>query len=216
MNKNKYGDILRSATQSELRNIIYIQSHMRGFLIRKRFRVLKEDAVRKKYVNLYDKLSILNENYESPKKNNKGSIQNISILSKQNFYSKSQNQFYDKKVSEMYNSTESWMTRGRNEANFTIKMKKLFEFAQKNINILNNIGFHYSSKELNYQDNKNNTPLFYAVKAGNLNNCIYLINNGANPNAKCFDNNTPIHIAVQNKIKPVISNSIQITFKFSF
>lgn len=202
---------MRSATQSELKNIIYIQSRIRGFLMKKRFQLLKEDAFRKKYVNLYDKLSSLNENfYDSPKKN-KGVVQNISILSKQNFFSKSQSEFFDKKAHEIYNiSSESWMTKSKNEANFTIKMKTLFQFAQKNISILNNIGFHYSSKELNLQDNKNNTPLIYAVKKGNLDNCIYLINNGANPNAKCFDGNTPIHVAVQNKIKQVIF----IYFKF--
>ncbi len=143
------------------------------------------------------------EIYETPKKNT-NVLQSVSISSKQNFFSNSQSKYFEKKRNETCGvSAESWKGKTVNENNFTIKIKKLFEFSQKNINILNNIGFHYSSKEMNYQDNKKNSPLFYAVKMGNFDNCLYLINNGADPNLKCSEGNTPVHIAIQNQDKRV-------------
>ena len=78
----------------------------------------------------------------------------------------------------------------------THKQRKLLTAAKtNNLPFVKASGFTYFETDVNLKDDKNNTPLYYTAKAGNLEFCQYLTDLHARVNEPCENGNTPLHIA---------------------
>ena len=77
-----------------------------------------------------------------------------------------------------------------------IKQRKLLHATKKNsYDLVANSGFTFSESDVNIKDDKNNTPLYYAAKKGNLEFCQFLLDHNARVNEPCENDNTPLHVA---------------------
>jgi len=72
----------------------------------------------------------------------------------------------------------------------------LFDYCKnKNITEIYKLSSKLSNKDINCKDDLNNTPLYYAVFGGDKLLTSLLLNIKANPNIKCNNGNTALHIA---------------------
>ncbi|KRX08044.1 Ankyrin repeat-containing domain [Pseudocohnilembus persalinus] len=60
---------------------------------------------------------------------------------------------------------------------------------------MQNSRFEYNRDDVRQFDDKQCTPLHYAVKNQDIDFCEWLLKKGADPNQKTQNNNTPLHIA---------------------
>ncbi|KAM3141572.1 hypothetical protein pb186bvf_006177 [Paramecium bursaria] len=76
------------------------------------------------------------------------------------------------------------------------KSKKVFQAVHQNsVSIIQQSGFNFLPEDYNTKDDQQNTALYYSAKNNNYELCQYLLKNGANPNIKCSEGQTPTHLA---------------------
>ena len=86
------------------------------------------------------------------------------------------------------------------------KQSKLMTAAKSNnFNLVQASGFSYTESDVNIKDERKNTPLYYAAKAGNFTFCQYLTDLNAMVNEHCEQGNTPLHMAFKSDNEGVMS-----------
>ena len=86
-----------------------------------------------------------------------------------------------------------------------LKQSKLLLVARtNNFPALKAQGYTYFETDVNVKDEFNNTPLYYAAKAGNLEFCQFLTDIGARVNQSCESGNTPLHMAFKSDVDSVL------------
>jgi len=87
-----------------------------------------------------------------------------------------------------------------------LKHRKLMENAKiGTLTNLRSLGFSFSRGDVNFKDEYNNTALFYVAERGLFDFCDFLLRLGANPNERCSERNTAVHMAFKNGKMDVIS-----------
>ena len=91
-----------------------------------------------------------------------------------------------------------------------LKHRKLLENAKiGSLTGLKTLGFSFSKGDVNYKDEYNNNALYYAAERGLSDFCDFLLRLGANPNEKCSERNTPLHMAFKSGKMAVISEMLK-------
>jgi len=192
---------LRPLHKNELKCISKIQAKMRGFLERKRHTERVEEQIKKHFIEMSDKVSMMRDLTLNQTMNdhNKTSINNsqtgVSFLGSS--FTKTHKKINS--LSTDYSASGRASFKNYKFRQKSVKNEDLFEKSKKLGSFNNNLSFFYSKKEINVQDNAKNTPLYYAAKNGNMDFCEYLLENGGNPNDICSFGDTPFHIAIKTK-----------------
>ena len=86
-----------------------------------------------------------------------------------------------------------------------LKQRKLLMASKlNNLQLVKSSGFYYYENDVNAQDERRNTALYYAARNGSLEFCQYLVDRGARVNERCEHGNTPLHMAFQSDREAVI------------
>lgn len=87
-----------------------------------------------------------------------------------------------------------------------LKHRKLIEYTKNGtFQAMKNLGFSFTKGDANCKDELGNSPLFYASERGLLDFCDFLLRLGANPNERCSERNTPVHMAFKSGKMELVS-----------
>lgn len=91
-----------------------------------------------------------------------------------------------------------------------LKHRKLMENAKTGtLSNLRCLGFSFSKGDVDFKDENNNTALFYVSERGMFDFCDFLLRLGANPNQRCSERNTPVHMAFRSGKMDVITTILK-------